>query len=41
MIVHPPPSGESLARGSVVDEPVQASPVVPEVSAPPSGQAQL
>ena len=40
MTAHPPLSGESLARGSVVGEPVQAHPVVPEVSAHPSGQAQ-
>ena len=40
MTVHPPPSGESLARGSVVGGPVQAHPVVLEVSALPSGQVQ-
>ena len=39
MTVHPHPSCELLARGSVLGESVQTPPV-PKVSAPPSGQAQ-
>ena len=40
MTLHPPLSGESVARASVLGEQVQASPCVPEFSAPPSGTAQ-
>ena len=40
MTIHPPPSGESVARGSMLGEQVQVSPGHPEFSAPPSGSAQ-
>ena len=40
MIVHLPPSGESVARGSELGEQVQASLCRREFSAPPSGSAQ-
>ena len=34
MTIQPPPSGESVARGSVLGEQVQVSPCRPEFSAP-------
>ena len=40
MIMHSPPSGESVARGGMLGEQVQLSPGHPEFSAPPSGSAQ-
>ena len=40
MTMHPPPNGESVARGSVLGEQVQVSLCRPEFSAPPSGSAQ-
>ena len=40
MTMHSPPSGESVARGSMLGEQVQISPGHPEFSAPPSGSAQ-
>ena len=40
MIMHSPPSGESVARGGMIGERVQLSPGHPEFSAPPSGSAQ-
>ena len=39
MTIHPHPSGESIARGSVLGEQVQVSPCHPEFSALPSGSA--
>ena len=40
MTIQPPPSGESVARGSVLGEQVQVSQCRLEFSAPPSGSAQ-
>ena len=40
MTIHSAPSGESVARGSMLGEQVQISPGHPEFSAPPSGSAQ-
>ena len=40
MTTNPPPSGESVARGSVLGEQVQVSPCRPEFSATPLGSAQ-
>ena len=40
MTIHSPPSGESVARGSMLGEQVQISPDHPEFSSPPSGSAQ-
>ena len=37
MTMHFPPSGESVARGSMLGEQVQISPGHPKFSAPPSG----
>ena len=40
MIMHSPPSGESVDRGVKLGEQVQLSPGHPEFSASPSGSAQ-
>ena len=39
MIMHSPPSGESVARGGMLGEQVKLSPGHPEFTAPLSGSA--